>query len=245
MSIRPVSKVRFANPLIQSNQAAPLAVLAQAVLGKRNQSTPSVISQGSSAQNLEERVDQQTPSNPQIVKVARTGQSLSRAAQTVQNASEPELQWVLPADSQQIIFPSGTKYEGQVKDSIPHGQGTLTAPNGSKIEGNFQNGKPHGLVKITKPGGCFVGHVINDARNGQGKMTYENGSKYEGQYKSDLKHGQGKVTYVNGSTCEGIWTDGELCGKVVFRDAQGNPRYEFWTGEKKFLYRLPLWIELK
>jgi 1-phosphatidylinositol-4-phosphate 5-kinase len=55
------------------------------------------------------------------------------------------------------------KYQGQVKDGIPNGQGTLTWSNGNKYVGIWKDGE----------------------ENGQGTFTYHNGRKYVGEYKDE------------------------------------------------------------
>ena len=37
-------------------------------------------------------------------------------------------------------FPTDTKYEGELKDGMFHGQGTLFFPNGSKYQATWENG---------------------------------------------------------------------------------------------------------
>ena len=37
-------------------------------------------------------------------------------------------------------FPTDTKYEGEMKDGMFHGQGTLSFPNGSKYVATWDNG---------------------------------------------------------------------------------------------------------
>ena len=54
------------------------------------------------------------------------------------------------------------KYEGEIKNGIAHGLGTLTWTDGNKYEGEFKEGKKHG----------------------HGKYTYSNGDKYEGEYEN-------------------------------------------------------------
>ncbi len=53
------------------------------------------------------------------------------------------------------------KYEGQVENGTPNGQGTVTSSDGSKYVGSWKNGK----------------------KNRQGTFTYPNGEKYEGEWK--------------------------------------------------------------
>ena len=50
------------------------------------------------------------------------------------------------------------KYEGEIKNGEPNGQGTLTIYDGTKFEGGFKNGVPYGLVTKTYPSGSkYVG----------------------------------------------------------------------------------------
>lgn len=47
----------------------------------------------------------------------------------------------------------GISYEGEWKDGVFQGQGTITYNNGSKLTGEFKNGSPNGKVKIVFPDG--------------------------------------------------------------------------------------------
>ena len=44
------------------------------------------------------------------------------------------------------------KYEGQVKNMLPHGKGKMTDKRGTVYEGYFMNGLKHGIIKVSKPG---------------------------------------------------------------------------------------------
>ena len=76
------------------------------------------------------------------------------------------------------------KYEGEIKNGIPNGQGTITSPDGMKYVGGWKNGKI----------------------NGQGTTTFPDGRKYVGEWKDGLKWNgkqydkDGNITrkYVNG-----------------------------------------------
>ena len=76
------------------------------------------------------------------------------------------------------------KYEGQVENGKPNGQGTYTNPDGKKYVGEFKDGKP----------------------NGQGTFTFKDGRKYVGEFKDDElwngitydKNGNIYLKYVNG-----------------------------------------------
>ncbi len=46
-----------------------------------------------------------------------------------------------------------TGYDGETKNSVPHGQGTFTHPDGSKYVGEFKDGLPNGQGTHTWPDG--------------------------------------------------------------------------------------------
>ena len=43
--------------------------------------------------------------------------------------------------SGKYTFPTETRYEGELRDGMFHGQGTLYFPNGSKYEATWQDGR--------------------------------------------------------------------------------------------------------
>ena len=45
------------------------------------------------------------------------------------------------------------KYEGEIKDGLPQGQGTETYPSGNKYVGEFKDGEQNGLVTYSYPNG--------------------------------------------------------------------------------------------
>lgn len=55
------------------------------------------------------------------------------------------------------------KYVGEIRNSLPHGQGTLTHPFGPKIEGEWKDGNWDGQGTITSPDGRkYVGEFKVD-----------------------------------------------------------------------------------
>ena len=80
-----------------------------------------------------------------------------------------------------------SKYEGEIKNGFPNGQGILTFPDGERYVGEYKDGE----------------------RNGQGTYTWNDGGKYVGEYKDGLKNGQGTYTFLNGDKYEGEWKEGE------------------------------------
>ncbi len=50
----------------------------------------------------------------------------------------------------------GGRYDGQLSDSMPQGQGVLTLGD-ARFDGAFQNGKPNGRGVLTNTSGVFDG----------------------------------------------------------------------------------------
>ena len=67
------------------------------------------------------------------------------------------------------------KYEGEIENGQPNGQGKWTLPNGNKYEGEWKSGKKHG----------------------QGTDTSSDGGKYEGAWKVGKRHGQWTLTVAD------------------------------------------------
>ena len=59
------------------------------------------------------------------------------------------------------VFGQSSKYEGEIKNGLPNGQGTYTWINGEKYVGEYKDGE----------------------QNGQGTYSFPNGDKYVGEWK--------------------------------------------------------------
>ena len=91
------------------------------------------------------------------------------------------------------------KYEGQVENGIPNGQGTVTSSDGSKYVGEYRDGNWNGQGTYTfNDGRKYVGNWIDGGQNGQGTLTSPNGDKYEGEWKDGLPNGKGVFTFGKG-----------------------------------------------
>jgi hypothetical protein len=131
------------------------------------------------------------------------------------------------------------KYEGEIKNGLPNGQGTetytdgtkyvgeyeggsiingtVTYPDGRKYVGGFKDGKYNGQGTDTSPyGRKYVGEFKDGLPNGQGTDTYPNGEKYVGKWKNGKRNGQGTFTYPDGRKYEGEWKDDKKHGQGIF-----------------------------
>lgn len=77
-----------------------------------------------------------------------------------------------------FIYPDGTFYRGQIKDSSANGNGILVYKNGEMV---------------------YVGTWLNDKPHGHGKEEYKDGSIYLGNFIEGVKEGTGKFRWADGS----------------------------------------------
>ncbi|CEL92144.1 unnamed protein product [Vitrella brassicaformis CCMP3155] len=124
----------------------------------------------------------------------------------------------------------GGMYHGNVRNKMPHGEGTLRTMDGqdSLYEGHWADGKRHGKGKEYAPCQvynqqqrqliqtkmCLVyeGDFVEGKREGQKGTEYKalDGRMvklYEGEWKDNRRHRQGKAYYWWGGSV--LWFDGE------------------------------------
>ena len=119
----------------------------------------------------------------------------------------------------------GYGYVGEFKNSVYHGQGTLTWPDG-KYVGEFKDGEVNGQGTFTYADGRkYVGESKEYLYHGQGTYTLADGRKYVGEFKDGKQHGRGTYTFSDGGTYVGEWKDGKRYG-------QGT---ETWSTGKKYV----------
>jgi len=140
------------------------------------------------------------------------------------------------------IYPDGSKYVGEWKDSMRHGKGTHTFLVGIKYEGDWKHDKRDGQGTLTIPvisgerGSTYVGEWKENTIDGFGAWTWTSGESYEGMNKGSRKHGHGKYTSVSESGEKIIW-EGEFRnnkknGKGVFIYENGNRGEGEWKDGK-------------
>ena len=91
------------------------------------------------------------------------------------------------------------KYEGEITNGKPNGQGTQTWSDRDKYVGEWKDGKKHGQgTKIWSGGQKYSGGWKDGKYHGQGTMTVPSGGKYVGEWKDGKYHGQGTMTWNYG-----------------------------------------------
>jgi len=102
----------------------------------------------------------------------------------------------------------GSLYVGETKRvglfrKVKHEQGTITFPDGKTYEGEWKDDVFHGRGSMTSPEARYVGEFRNGLRHGMGTFTMSNGYKYEGQYVDGRQHGQGILMLPDGTKIKG------------------------------------------
>lgn len=143
---------------------------------------------------------------------------------------EGELLNDLP-DGQGIAhYYNGNSYEGEWKDGKQNGTGTFLWSNGDKYVGEWKNGEPNGEgIYHWKEGTQYDGKWLNGNKHGKGTMTYSDGSKYIGEWQGDRMHGQGTLLVSDGSKYVGEFKNGNINGQGTYTTAQGTK----YTGQWK------------
>ncbi len=160
-------------------------------------------------------------------------------------------------------------YEGEVRNGLRHGCGTIIQDNGTTYTGNWENDAPsgYGKVKYTdgytckskgfwkdlklsgfgicmySDGARYIGYWVNDVRSGYGIYRYHNGSKYEGNSVNDIKSGYGIYTYHNGSKYEGNWVNDIKSGYGIYTYHNGSKYEGNWVNNIRSGYGIFTWAD--
>ena len=138
----------------------------------------------------------------------------------------------LVIEGDKIIYPNGDSYQGEIKDSKPHGQGKMiyySSPDQLKkkdktkreYDGNWMRGKRHGHgtlhVYLDSEGETldysFEGSFSHDLIHGKGVATFGDGRRMTGTWTRGLMNGEGSLEYPDGRFYEGAFESGLRHGK--------------------------------
>ena len=149
----------------------------------------------------------------------------------------------------------GTFYDGEWRDGVIHGTGTITYPNGDVFKGNFENNKKIGCgTRITKgeartecyKNGEYVGEMLAE------RLTPAQTSPYAEKCAASAKL-EGKYRYFKGIVLDHTtysWLYGDEARKIEqevnsssledffvvlvqqeFRDVRGTKKFKIWACE--------------
>lgn len=125
-------------------------------------------------------------------------------------------------------YADGSVYQGEIRMTERHGQGRLTYANGAVYEGDFQEGMLHGNGRyVYADGTTYEGEFRNGDFQGKGVMVYTDGTVYEGDFQNGSPQGYGKFIFTNGARYEGEIRNGKYHGKgcLVYSDGTEKKGY--------------------
>ena len=97
-------------------------------------------------------------------------------------------------------------YDGDWKDGLRHGKGTLKFQDGGYYKGDFDMERMHGRGLFVWPDGSqYEGQWKKNVRHGEGTYLSASGTIYRGRFWKNMRHGPGVLTYLNGNSYEGVW----------------------------------------
>ncbi|CAK9113383.1 Radial spoke head 10 homolog B [Durusdinium trenchii] len=128
----------------------------------------------------------------------------------------------------------GNAYNGQIRDGLFHGRGTLIYAGNERYEGDWVYGKREGHGRFTyQDGAIFEGNWQEDRIHGQGVAVFASGNRYEGMWENGRIHGHGSLTYSNKDQYEGEWHDGKMHGRGTYKYAEGDVYQGEWKDDKR------------
>lgn len=140
---------------------------------------------------------------------------------------------------------SGDVYNGEFKDGLYHGEGSLKFLAGAEYIGFFQNGIVGGGEGVlTLPNGDqYIGRWENGRMNGIGTGIWVEGDKYIGYWKNNQFHGSGVLSIKGGLEYVGSWEDGSPNGAGILKMPEGTiykgtfeTKSEIYDDDKKVNY---------
>jgi hypothetical protein len=140
-----------------------------------------------------------------------------------------------PQGEGNMVYASGSVYEGQWENGFPQGEGIYTTANGDKYDGDWQDDKQHGQGIYTYAnGGNYDGDWQDGKKHGRGIYTYASGDKYDGEWQNNKWHGRGIYTRADGLHFhDGEWQNNKQHGRGIDTGADGGTYDGDWQDGKR------------
>lgn len=119
----------------------------------------------------------------------------------------------LSDDEPDYEYPDGARYYGPLENGMPsqNGKVTIVFPSGNRYDGELRDGRRNGCGTLSFSNGRrYVGQFKDDQFNGLGIWTLENGDRYIGTFQNNRCHGEGIFVFKDGTSKRGVWRDGDL-----------------------------------
>lgn len=122
-------------------------------------------------------------------------------------------------------FENGDRYDGDEKNGLPAGRGTMYRANKSVYEGEWADGNMHGKGTLTLVNGtCYQGRWVNGQMTGRGEIIYPDGRVYRGDIVDGMRHGHGQLSHFGGEWFEGEFINDHITENGTYHDDKGHSR---------------------
>jgi uncharacterized protein (TIGR02145 family) len=134
-----------------------------------------------------------------------------------------------------IFYQNGEKKEGLWRNNLFNGNATITFSDGSLYEGEWKDGEFYGKGKITHKNGTHLEGDFNESGfNGKGTCYYSDiQGKYIGQFINSIQEGEGIMTYDNGEIRSGLFSNNKLINGEK-KLSNGRIEIGFWDKNGNF-----------
>ena len=111
-------------------------------------------------------------------------------------------------------FNSGDTYDGQWRNGLMHGHGTLVYAQLFEDDSEDESEENSTSQRVTS---MFVGD-FREGKRTEGTLTYENGDVYTGTLTQDGLRESGSIKFINGDEFAGLFQEGAMrCGIMTFK----------------------------
>lgn len=116
------------------------------------------------------------------------------------------------------VLQDGSVYEGTWREGMMHGRGVFNWSDGSVYEGEWKDGRRHGAgVLRASDGFSYDGMWVQNAMEGRGTAVYPNGQTYNGLFSNGKREGRGTIYFTNGAVYEGRFRDDKVDGQGTMK----------------------------
>ena len=141
--------------------------------------------------------------------------------------------WISNIQSAVTSYTKLTKYSGDFKNNLMHGQGILKYEDSSLYSGTFFKDFPNRQGKKSFVNGDYYEGNFKDGNpSGKGILKSGDGSEYIGEFRDGLANGKGRKRFPDRTVYSGEFKDGDANGRGTFTDKLKNKFTGLWRDGK-------------
>jgi hypothetical protein len=133
---------------------------------------------------------------------------------------------------QEINYPNGDVYSGQVANKIKQGNGKYVWQNTANYDGAWKNNDMSNGTLNNSDRSTYVGMFSNNQKDSYGTYKWPNGDAYTGEWSTDMMNGYGTYIFSNKDEYKGSWNDNEMDGQGTYTFANGQTLSGTWSNNQ-------------